>query len=393
VENLRATRRQLALAYLAGARPNFMKLAPVVSALRERAPEAKHVLIHTGQHYDPEMSDIFIQALDLPQPDYFLGVGSGTHGAQVARALERVESVLEQQRPDVLVVAGDVNSTLAGALAAAKLNIPVAHVESGLRSFDRTMPEEINRLLVDQLARWCFTHSAEAEENLLAEGVGPERVFFVGNTMIDSLVRMLPRAARCDVHRRLGIERGGYVLVTLHRPKLVDGPLLEPAFQALRSVARDFPVVFPVHPRVRQRLNTMSTDPRVLLLEPIGYVDFLALEANAAGVITDSGGVQEETTHLGIPCFTVRDNTERPITVTHGTNILLGLRAEAIESVPALLKRPRAVVGRLPGWDGKAAQRIADALLAEVGRSSSRIAASTKHVGEGEGDSGLDRPR
>jgi UDP-N-acetylglucosamine 2-epimerase (non-hydrolysing) len=357
--------RQPRLAYLAGARPNFMKLAPVLSVLRRRAVEARHILIHTGQHYDREMSRIFIEALDLPEPDYLLEVGSGKHGAQTARAIERVEVVLEQEQPDVLIVCGDVNSTLAGALAAAKLDVPVAHIESGLRSFDRTMPEEINRVVVDQIARWCFTHSPEADDNLLAEGIGPERVFFVGNTMIDTLIRMLPHADQSDIHRRLGIERGGYTLVTLHRPKLVDGPLLDPVFQALCNVGRQLPVVFPMHPRVRQRLNTMPSNPGVLLLEPVGYIDFLALEAGAAAVITDSGGVQEETTHLGIPCFTVRDNTERPVTVTQGTNTVIGLDPASIETVPARLQRPRTQARQIAGWDGKAADRVADVLLGQ----------------------------
>jgi UDP-N-acetylglucosamine 2-epimerase (non-hydrolysing) len=360
------TARQLRLAYLAGARPNFMKLAPVLSVLRRRAVEARHVLIHTGQHYDREMSTIFIESLNLPEPDYFLEVGAGKHGAQTARAIERVEVVLEQEQPDVLIVCGDVNSTLAGALAAAKLNVPVAHIESGLRSFDRTMPEEINRVVVDQIARWCFTHSPEADDNLLAEGIGAERVFFVGNTMIDTLMRMLPHAEQSDVHHRLGIERGGYVLVTLHRPKLVDGPLLEPAFQALGKVGRHLPVVFPMHPRVRRRLRTMSSDPGVLLLDAVGYIDFIALEASAAAVITDSGGVQEETTHLGIPCFTVRDNTERPITVTQGSNTVIGLDPASIETVPGLLQRPQNRAGQIAGWDGKAAERVADVLLGQL---------------------------
>jgi UDP-N-acetylglucosamine 2-epimerase (non-hydrolysing) len=219
--------------------------------------------------------------------------------------------------------------------------------------------------VVDQIARWCFTHSPEADHNLLAEGISPERVFFVGNTMIDTLIRMLPHAEQSDIHHHLGIERGGYVLVTLHRPKLVDGPLLEPAFQALCAVGRHLPVVFPMHPRVRQRLKTMSSDPGVLLLDAVGYIDFIALEASAAAVITDSGGVQEETTHLGIPCFTVRDNTERPITVTQGTNTVIGLDPASVETVPTLLEHPRMPVGQLSGWDGKAAERIADVLLGQ----------------------------
>ena len=353
------------LAYLAGARPNFVKLAPVLHALRARLPHARHVLIHTGQHYDREMADVFIETLELPEPDYVLGVGSGTHGAQTARALERVEEVLVAERPDVLLVPGDVNSTLAGALAAAKLHVPVAHIEAGLRSFDETMPEELNRVLVDRLSAWCFTHSPEAEANLAAEGIDGDRVHFVGNTMIDSLSRMLPRAERSDVHRRLGLQRGGYVLATLHRPKLVDGELLAPAVAGLAEIARRHPVVLPAHPRVRARLAELPQAAALQVVDPIGYLDFLALEAHALGVVTDSGGVQEETSYLGVPCFTLRDNTERPVTVERGTNTLLGLDPRALLRVPALLETGSArVQAAIPGWDGHASERLADVLAA-----------------------------
>ncbi len=265
-----------------------------------------------------------------------------------------------------VVVPGDVNSTLAAGLAAVKLSVPVAHLEAGLRSFDRTMPEEINRVLVDQISRWCFIHSPEAVENLRREGVDEERIRFVGNTMIDTLVALRGRIEESGVLARLGLEAGRYLLVTLHRPALVDGPLLERAVAALGAVARSgLPVVFPVHPRTRARLSGVDVEG-VVLTQPVGYVDFLALEASAAGVLTDSGGVQEETTFLGVPCFTLRENTERPITVSHGTNRLLGLRPEAISSIPEWLGGSPRGARDLEGWDGRAAVRVADELLRDL---------------------------
>ena len=345
--------------YVVGARPNFMKAAPVFHAMKARHPDLAQAIAHTGQHYDPEMSDVFVAELDLPKPDHWLGVGSGGHGAQIGRALERLESVLEPERPQVVVVVGDVNSTLAGALAAVKLGIRVAHVEAGLRSFDRTMPEEINRILVDQIATWCFTHSPEADENLLREGIPADRIHFVGNTMIDSLVRLLPFVDRSEVHERLELDTGRYFLVTLHRPNLVDGPLLERALSCLAELSSERPVVFPVHPRTRARISTLPDAPALRLVDPAGYVDFLALEAQAAAVITDSGGIQEETTFLRVPCFTLRETTERPITVSRGTNHLLGLDVERILDVPALMADVVVPLAPPKGWDGHAATRIA----------------------------------
>ena len=357
--------------HIVGARPNFMKVAALYHELEGRLAPGRQVIVHTGQHYDPQLSGVFIDELQLPEPGYHLGVGSGGHGAQTGLALQRLEPVLEHERPRVVVVVGDVNSTLAGAVAAVKLGIPVAHVEAGLRSFDRTMPEEINRVLVDQIAEWCFTHSPEAEANLVREGVAPERIFCVGNTMIDTLLRLWPAIERSRVHEHLGVHPGGYALVTLHRPKLVDGPLLRRVLASLTVLSRELTVVFPVHPRTRAHIDQPPDAPRLHLVEPVGYVDFVALEARAAAVITDSGGVQEETTFLQVPCFTLREQTERPVTVEQGTNRLLGLEVERIEDIPSLLGDTPAPLGQPAGWDGKAAQRAADILVAFLSKPSS----------------------
>jgi UDP-N-acetylglucosamine 2-epimerase (non-hydrolysing) len=345
-----------------GTRPNLVKMAPVIAALRGRFPEWPAAIVHTGQHYDRLMSQIFLEELGVPEPDHALGVGSGTHAEQIARVLERLGPVLRAERPDLVIVPGDVNSTLGAALCAAKLGIPVAHLESGLRSFDRTMPEETNRIGADLLASLCFLHCDEAAENLRAEGVEESRMKFVGNTMIDTLVALEERIRVRRMAAALGLEPGGYLLVTLHRPALVDGPLLVDAMERLSQVGSELPVVFPVHPRTRKMLNGVS-HAGVTLIDPVGYLDFLSLEADAGAVLTDSGGVQEETTYLGIPCFTLRDNTERPVTIRAGTNTLLGLDPARIAEIPGLLAdggRPPA--DPPPMWDGKAAQRVADVL-------------------------------
>jgi UDP-N-acetylglucosamine 2-epimerase (non-hydrolysing) len=350
------------LLYVVGARPNFVKLAPVYHTIEDRFPHIRQVLVHTGQHYDREMSEIFIDELELPPPHHFLGVGPGSHGEQTARALERVEQVLLVEKPDIVIVGGDVNSTLAAALGAAKLEIPIAHVEAGLRSFDRSMPEEVNRVVTDQLSRWCFTHSPEAEPNLLREGVPPQNIHFVGNTMIDTLVRLRRRIGASDVHARLGVEPGQYMLVTLHRPKLVDGELLAPVVRALDRIGQALPVVFPVHPRTRGRIHALGIAPAIELVPPLGYLDFLALETHAKAVLTDSGGVQEETTFLGVPCFTLRANTERPVTVELGTNRVLGLDPRSLADIPRLAQQAPRQRTNLPGWDARAAERVATCL-------------------------------
>ncbi len=351
----------MTIVYVVGARPNIVKTAPVIAALRRRIPEARHVIVHTGQHYDHEMSEIFFEELGVPAPDHMLAVGSGTHAVQTARVMERLEPVLEAERPDLVFVPGDVNSTLAAALVTVKLRIPLAHIESGLRSFDRTMPEEINRIVTDEFSDYLFLHSQEAIENLRAEGIGDDRMHFVGNTMIDSLVAMESRFRGLDLAGRLGFDRGHYLLVTLHRPALVDGPLLPEVVAQLNGVSKELPVVFPVHPRTRKMMEGLDVAGGVMLLEPVGYLEFLSLEVDAAAVLTDSGGVQEEATHLGVRCFTLRDSTERPVTTRLGTNTLLGLAPARIADIlPALAATPPYAPAAPPLWDGHAAGRIAD---------------------------------
>jgi len=328
--------------------------------------KVSQALVHTGQHYDANMSDIFFDQLGLPIPDVNLEVGSASHARQTAQIMLRFEEVVMEARPDIVLVYGDVNSTVAAALVCAKLQIPVGHVEAGLRSFDRTMPEEINRLVTDQIADLLFTPSRDADENLLREGVSPEKIHFVGNVMIDTLVRLLPPAENNwpALKSRLNLN-GRYALVTLHRPSNVDAEQgLISIVDTLRDVSKDIEVLFPVHPRTRRKLSEcgVSLDRAgLLLMEPVGYIEFLALQRHATMVITDSGGIQEETTFLNVPCLTLRRNTERPVTVTSGTNVLIGsdmglLRTE-IDKV--LEGGPKA--GRVPPlWDGRAAQRIAE---------------------------------
>jgi UDP-N-acetylglucosamine 2-epimerase (non-hydrolysing) len=354
-----------------GARPNFMKVAPIVEAMRRRASEFAPLVVHTGQHYDARMSEAFFRDLELPAPDVHLGVGSGTHAAQTAAVLERFEPVVLSEQPDWVVVVGDVNSTLACALCCAKLGVKVAHVEAGLRSRDRTMPEEINRLLTDQLSDLLLTPSPDAEENLLAENIPRARIRFVGNVMIDSLYAQMERAGRSRIREELGFGRGtDYAVATLHRPSNVDARApLERVLDALERIGARLPVVLPAHPRTRGRLEEFgllervaALAPRVRLVEPLGYLDFLRLYSGAKLVLTDSGGIQEETTALDIPCLTLRENTERPITVTHGTNRLVGTDTERITAAAFdALDHPRE--SRPPLWDGQAADRILNALL------------------------------
>ena len=356
--------RPMRIVYVVGTRPNFVKTAPVIAALKGRFPDGRHAIVHTGQHYDRLMSQVFLEELGVPAPDHMLEVGSGSHAQQTARVMERLEPVLEEEQPDLVMVPGDVNSTAAAALTAAKMQIPVAHIEAGLRSFDRTMPEELNRIVTDHLSDHLFIHSPEADDNLPAEGIPAERIHLVGNTMIDTLVALEGRFREAGTARRLGVEPGAFVLVTLHRPALVDGPLLAETIARLGALAREMPVVFPLHPRTRAQMEALDAEhPGLTLCEPLGYLDFLSLLADAGAVLTDSGGIQEETTYLGIPCFTLRANTERPITITAGTNTLLGLDPAAIAQIPqALAQRPPERSSPPPLWDGHAAERIADIL-------------------------------
>lgn len=350
--------------HVVGARPNFMKAAPVMHALEGSAEQR---LVHTGQHYDPAMSRVFFEELGMPRPDVALEVGAAPASVQTGRILLRLEPVLERERPDVCVVYGDVTSTVAAALAAAQHGVGVAHVEAGLRCGDRTMPEERNRVLTDHLAAWLFTHSPDADDNLASEGVSPARVHRVGNVMVDTLRRLLPRTDSGAALRRLGMDPAArYVLATLHRPATVDNAaMLREVLRVLAEVARRVPVIFPVHPRTRARLGARGWSASgVLLTAPLGYLDFLSLQRSAAVVVTDSGGVQEETTWLGVPCLTFRDSTERPITVTVGTNAVVGrdpgrLR-EALRAALSAAGRPPP--RRPPLWDGRAAERIAAVL-------------------------------
>ena len=356
------------IVHAVGARPNFIKMAPLIDALA-RAGAGRQIVVHTGQHYDRRMSEEILEDLGFPRPDYSLGVGSGSHGEQTGKVLIEFERILLDHRPAVVVVAGDVNSTLACALAAAKLGIPVVHLESGLRSGDWTMPEEINRVLTDRVSDLLLTHSPEAANNLAREGIDPARARYVGNTMIDSLRRFEHQARERAVWRRHGVEEGEYLLVTLHRPSNVDDPeRLAGIVDALCALAAQAPIIFPVHPRTRARLASASQLERleaagVRCSDPVGYIDFLSLQAGAGTIVTDSGGVQEEAAALGIRCFTLRANTERPVTISHGTNVLLGddpARLLDLELAPAA-PTPCAV----PLWDGKAAERAAAAVIAE----------------------------
>ena len=360
---------------IAAARPNFMKVAPLWHALAA-APDFEPVLIHTGQHYDANMSDAIFADLGLPQPDHHLGIGSGTHAEQTGRVMIAYEALAMEHRPDWLVVVGDVNSTAACAMAAAKLHVPVIHLEAGLRSRDRFMPEEINRLVTDVIADVLWTPSPDADANLLVEGVPPDRITRVGNIMLDSFELVRPAIEEARAGAEHGLESGRYGVVTLHRPSNVDDPAkLDVLVNALISVQRRLPLVFPVHPRTRQRLGAAGLD-RILeksgakLIEPASYVRFMSLVAGAAAVITDSGGVQEETTYLGIPCLTLRENTERPITISEGTNRLV--TAERLErEVLKALSRPACDIRRPDLWDGTTAERC----LADLRRRSGLTAA------------------
>ena len=368
--------------HVVGARPNFMKVAPIMRAMEEYPDEFVQTLIHTGQHYDDNMSEVFFSDLELPRPDVNLGVGSGSHAWQTAQVMLRFDPVVADYQPDWVFLVGDVNSTLACALVGAKLGVKVAHIEAGLRSFDMTMPEEINRILTDQISDLLFTTEESANQNLLRQGIAPERIHFVGNVMIDTLVRLLPKTENRSILRKLGFMSDNaqvpvishYMLVTLHRPTNVDNSeALKETVAALTEVSREVPVIFPVHPRTRQRIEAIGLQPTrasLRLLDPLGYLDFLALLRHAALVLTDSGGIQEETTFLGVPCLTVRPNTERPVTISHGTNRLVksdrfSLIQASLDALDSTSEQP---LGRsIPKlWDGAAAKRIVQILAKQA---------------------------
>jgi len=359
------------IVHVIGARPNYMKIAPLIEALRA-GTSFRQVLVNTGQHYDDVMSRAFVRDLALPTPDYDLGVGSASHAVQTAKVMIEFERVCEAERPDLVVVVGDVNSTLAASLVAAKLLIPVAHVEAGLRSRDRTMPEEINRIVTDRLSDLLLTPSSDGNENLLAEGVPPEKIHLVGNIMIDSLLRHLPMATLDRVRDRIPVEARQYAVLTLHRPSNVDNvEVFHRILDAVRTISDTVPVIFPVHPRTRQRIAEFGLADAlgtVTLTDPLGYIDFLSLTAHARLILTDSGGLQEESTALGIPCLTLRDNTERPITVTHGTNQVVGTDTEAILAGYRRALSPAAPSQRPELWDGRTATRITEVISAFLSR-------------------------
>lgn len=349
---------------IVGARPNFVKMAPIIHEINRRG--MPQVFVHTGQHYDAKMSTVFFDELGMPRPDVYLGVGSGSHAEQTAKVMMAFEGVLREHAPEMVVVAGDVNSTLACALTASKLHIPVAHVESGLRSFDREMPEEINRILTDHISDLLFVTEPSGEQNLAREGIDPAKVFFVGNTMIDSLHTHLSAAMARHPWKGFHLPAEGYGVVTLHRPANVDEKKgLREILGALEEVGEKWPLLFPAHPRTVSRMAEWGLKPRgVRVVEPLGYLDFLGLMAKARLVLTDSGGIQEETTALGVPCITIRENTERPATLEEGTNQLAGTKGEGILAAVARLEQDQFARGnRIPKfWDGHAAGRVVDVL-------------------------------
>jgi UDP-N-acetylglucosamine 2-epimerase (non-hydrolysing) len=351
-----------------GARPNFMKMAPIVEAMA-RVPRIQSLLVHTGQHYDEGMSEVFFRDLEMPKPDITLGVGSGTHAEQTARIMVEFEKVRLGVKPDLVIVVGDVNSTMACTLVAAKLRISVAHVEAGLRSFDRSMPEEINRIVTDALAETLFTTSRDANENLIHEGIDPARIHFVGNTMIDTLLKHRNNAAALRTAERFSLRRGNYALVTLHRPSNVDDPaVLRGILDALQELLERLPVILPLHPRTQRRIQEFGfagvLGPVVRTCDPLGYLDFLNLMSGAALVLTDSGGLQEETTILGVPCLTLRKNTERPVTIHEGTNVLVGPdKGRILEAAGEVTSGRFEKKGPPEFWDGRVAERIVQVLL------------------------------
>ncbi len=356
---------------MVGARPNFMKVAPVHRAFLKYKDKLNHLICHTGQHYDEKMSKVFFEDLEMPHPDFYLGVGSGSHAEQTAKVMIEFEKILLAEKPKLIIVVGDVNSTIACSLVATKLNIKTAHVEAGLRSFDRTMPEEINRLLTDAISDYLFVSEESGLINLKKEGAAENKVFFVGNVMIDSLIHHLVKSASSNVMKDFDLEPGKFVLVTLHRPSNVDSEdFAKELLHLFNIISEKRKILFPVHPRTKKNFLSFgfkAENDRILLTDPIGYIDFLSLTKNAELIITDSGGIQEESTYLGVQCITVRDNTERPVTVSVGTNHLVGTDLKEVENVALNILNGNKKKGKIPDlWDGKTAERIAEILVKKI---------------------------
>ncbi|TAM97885.1 MAG: UDP-N-acetylglucosamine 2-epimerase (non-hydrolyzing) [Chitinophagaceae bacterium] len=355
-----------------GARPNFMKVAPLYRAFKKYPDKIQHLVCHTGQHYDEKMSKIFFDELEMPKPDFYLGIGSGTHAEQIAGVMVAFEKVLQNEKPDLVLVVGDVNSTIACSLVASRFNIKVAHVEAGLRSFDRTMPEEINRILTDTIADYLFVTEQSGIDNLKQEGIPDGKIFFVGNVMIDSLVFYLSKIEKSDILRKLHCTKKDYILVTLHRPANVDTEEeLKQLFEMLNRIADRRKIIFPIHPRTKNNLRkfhliNMVSD-KIFLTEPLGYIEFISLIKNSLMIVTDSGGIQEESTYLQVPCITVRNNTERPVTVTVGTNRLIGTDTSKVELAVEEVLNGKIKKGNIPElWDGRAAERICKIIVEKL---------------------------
>lgn len=363
-------KKKIKILTIVGTRPNFIKIAPLIREMKKYR-QIEPILVHTGQHYNYEMSQLFFQELKIPKPDYNLGVGSGSHARQTAKIMERLEPVILKEKPDLVLVVGDVNSTLAGALAASKLHILLVHVEAGLRSFDKNMPEEINRKLTDHLSDLLFSTEPQAIKNLINEGISRKKIFYVGNVMIDSLTKLKTKSQKSKVFKTLGLKKRNYIVLTLHRPETVDNKeVFEEVLGALREIPKKIKIIWPIHPRAKKRLrkfNLLSRTQKMgnlVLIKPLGYIEMLSLNSQAKLVLTDSGGVQEETTVLNVPCLTLRKNTERPITVQKGTNVVVGtdknkIIKESLKILRGKYKKRKA----LKFWDGKTSQRIIKILL------------------------------
>ena len=360
------------IASIVGTRPNFIKLSALIDEIKNH--KIGHILVHTGQHYDKGMSKLFFDDLKLPMPDVNLGVGSGSYGEQTGQIMAKLEKVLIQEKPDLVIVVGDVNSTFAGALVAKQLGIKVAHVEAGLRSFDMAMPEEINRILTDRISDFLFTTEESANRNILNEGIPKEKIFFAGNVMIDTLLKHKKKSEKSKILEKLKIDKKDYAVLTLHRPSNVDAKKnFENIISILESVQKQIKVVFPVHPRTRKNIDIFSLSNKIknmrnlMLTEPLGYIDFLCMMTNSRFVLTDSGGIQEETTALGVPCVTLRNNTERPVTVKEGTNVLVSTNKAKVMKACSGLVKGKPIKGKIPKfWDGKAAKRIIEIIIKEI---------------------------